>query len=128
MPNQKTQGSNGRLLYSTLTSNIVSLGQLDESGCKTVMGDGFLCIFDRSRKLLAKVKRSRNRLYVLDLKLTQPVCLMASLKDDAWLWYARYGHLNFQALRYPGHKKLVEGMLLISQVEQICDGCLVGKQ
>ncbi|XP_020249218.1 uncharacterized protein LOC109826605 [Asparagus officinalis] len=51
-----------------LRSNIVSLDQLDENGCMTVIEDGCLMVYDRSRRLLAKVRRSRNRLYVLNLK------------------------------------------------------------
>jgi hypothetical protein len=51
-----------------LRSNIVSLGQLDEEGCKSVLNRGFLSVFDRSGELLARALRTRNRLYALNLK------------------------------------------------------------
>lgn len=78
-----------------LCSNIVSLGQLDESGCKIVIEDGELCILNRERLLLAWIQRSRNRLYTLALNPTEPVCLLVKANDVAWLWHARYSHLNF---------------------------------
>jgi transposase InsO family protein len=53
---------------------------------------------------------------------------MARLDNDAWRWHARYGHLNFQALRKLGQEGLVEGLPLVNHVEQLCEGCLAGKQ
>ena len=36
---------------------------------------GVLTIHDKELNLLAKVKRSANRLYLLNLSIAQPVCL-----------------------------------------------------
>jgi hypothetical protein len=41
-----------------LRSNIISLGQLDENGCKILIKDGLMSILYRTRRLLAKVSRS----------------------------------------------------------------------
>ncbi|WVZ62955.1 hypothetical protein U9M48_012643 [Paspalum notatum var. saurae] len=71
-----------------LRSNIVSLGQLDECGCKVLIDDGVLRIRDREQKLLAKVSRSRNRLYVMKLTIARPVCLAARHEEAAWRWHA----------------------------------------
>ena len=76
-------------------SNIISIGQLDENGCQTLIENGTMWLRDQQRQLLAKVKRSINHMYVLDLVLAQPVCLAASCGEDAWRWHTRYGHLNF---------------------------------
>ena len=43
-----------------LHSSIVSIGQLDERGCEVLIESGILRIRDRERRLLTKVKRSRN--------------------------------------------------------------------
>ena len=75
-----------------------------------------------------KVQRSPNRLYVLNLDRVDPVCLLSSMDDSAWKWHARYGHLNFQALRQLGQKEMVRGLPCINHVDQVCDGCLIGKQ
>ena len=58
-------------------SSIISISQLDERGSEVLIKDGVLRIRDREQRLLAKVKRSRNWLYLLDLKVEQPVCLAA---------------------------------------------------
>ncbi|KAK8951630.1 hypothetical protein KSP39_PZI004097 [Platanthera zijinensis] len=112
-----------------LRTNIASLGQLEENGCKIVMEDGFLCLFDQERRLLAKVERSKNRLYILNMKTDSPVALLAEqYKDESWLWHARWGHLNFRALHDMGRFKMVEGMPSIEHSQELCDGCLVAKQ
>ena len=36
--------------------------------------------------------------------------------------------MNFRALRELGVKEMVEGLPLIKKVEQVCDGCALGKQ
>lgn len=48
--------------------------------------------------------------------------------DETWLWHARFGHLNFRALRDLGRKGMVEGMPLVDHVEQVFDGCTLEKQ
>ena len=109
-----------------LRSSIVSLGQLDERGSEVLIKDGVLRIRDRERRLLAKVNRSRNCLYLLDLKVEQPVCLAAQSGEEAWLWHTRYGHLSFEALGRLG--KMVRGLPHIVHVGELCDSCLAGKQ
>lgn len=111
-----------------LRSNIISLGQLEENGCKIALEDGFLKMFDKGRKLLAVVPRGKNRLYILNVSLGMPVCLLSSINDSAWLWHARYGHLNFDALRSLAQHNMVDGLPLVRNVEKVCDGCLICKQ
>jgi hypothetical protein len=111
-----------------LKSNIISLGHLAERGCEIVLKDKFLWGYDRERKLIMKVERAKNRLYILSLDRVDPICLMSSMEDSAWKWHARYGHLNFQALRQLGQKQMVRGLPCVDNVEQLCDGCLIGKQ
>ncbi|KAL8161209.1 hypothetical protein V2J09_012698 [Rumex salicifolius] len=44
------------------------------------------------------------------------------MTDKAWLWHARYGHLNFQALRRLSSQNMVEGMPEIAQANQVVEG------
>jgi hypothetical protein len=67
-----------------LTSNIISIGQLDEAGYKVNIEDGVLRIREQSRKLLARVSRRPDRLYVLELDVARPVCLVARGKEESW--------------------------------------------
>ena len=85
-----------------LKSNIVSLGQLAEAGCDIRLFDGCLKIFDPDHNLLVSAPRIDKKLYTVKLAVTPPVCLLMKLNDTAWKWHARYGHLNFIALREHG--------------------------
>ena len=81
-----------------LRPSIINIGQLDERGNEVLIKDGILKIRDREQRLLAKVKRSRNQLYLLDLKVERPICLAAQRMEEPWLWHARYSHFSFDAL------------------------------
>jgi transposase InsO family protein len=111
-----------------LQTSIISVGQLDEVGCSALVKGGFMVVRDRQEELIARVPRTGNRLYTIALQVTRPICLAASAGEEAWKWHARYGHLNFESLRKLGHDGMVHGMPMIEHVDEICDGCLVGKQ
>jgi hypothetical protein len=111
-----------------LTSNIISLGQLDEAGYKINIDNGILRIREQSRRLLARVPRRPDRLYVLDLDVAWPVCLEARGKEETWRWHARMGHVNMKALRKLAREEMVRGLPSIEQVNKLCDACLAGKQ
>lgn len=66
----------------SLNSNIVSLGQLEEHGCKVTMEAGYLRIFNTQRRLLARVKRTKNQLYILSIDPVELACLMAVMRED----------------------------------------------
>jgi hypothetical protein len=92
-----------------LRSNIISLGQLDERGCEVLIKSGILRIREREQKLLAKVERGSNRLYVLELHIARPVCLATRRDDDAWRWHERFGHQSFDALASMARHNMVKG-------------------
>jgi hypothetical protein len=62
--------------YVRLTTNIVSVGQLDEIDYKIDIDTDMMKIQGPGGVLLAKVKREANRLYLLHLKFAQPTCLV----------------------------------------------------
>ena len=111
-----------------LESNIISLGQMTEVGNTVVLAGSYLKMWNSSGALLMKVKRTPNRLYKLLLEIGQPVCLMASLADLAWLWHARLGHVNFYALKMMGEKEMAFGVPKIEHPNQLCECCMVAKQ
>ena len=65
-------------------------------------------------------------MYLLDLKVEQPICLAAWRTEEPWLWHARYGHLSFDAL--DRLKKMVTGLPHIEHAGELCDSCLARKQ
>nr|GEV13770.1 zinc finger, CCHC-type [Tanacetum cinerariifolium] len=83
----------------SLKRNLLCLRQFMEIGCKVVMEDDKLQLYDMDKKIFMKVTRQRNRLYKASLRIGTPVCLLANLKDTTWLWHARLGHLNFESLK-----------------------------
>jgi hypothetical protein len=80
---------------------------------------GVLKIYEPGRKLLAPVKRSSSRLYLLELKIDQPVCLSARSKETAWRWHTRFSHISFQSLRHLSNHDMVHGLPPLEQVEQL---------
>ncbi|KAI3435142.1 RRM domain-containing protein [Psidium guajava] len=112
-----------------LCSNIISLGQLTECGHKVIMDGGYLQVYNKDPvRLLMSVMRSPNRLYKINLQVSRPICLLISLEDPAWLWHARLGHVNFNALRMLAEKDLAVGVPLITHPNKLCQGCLIAKQ
>ncbi|GJU21044.1 zinc finger, CCHC-type containing protein [Tanacetum coccineum] len=108
-------------------SNLLSLGQFTEISCKVVVENDELRLYDMYNKIFMKVTGQRNRLYKENLRIGTPVCLLANLKEDTWLWHARLWHLNFESLRSMAQRDLVHGIPTIKHTTQVCDVCLVGK-
>ncbi|KAF2303650.1 hypothetical protein GH714_020631 [Hevea brasiliensis] len=111
-----------------LKSNIISLGQIDESGGRILIECGALRVYDNSNRLIIKVRRQQNRLFIADLQIAKKVMLDDKHNRVELAMAARYGHLNFQALKKLSKEKMVQGLPDISLPNQICDGCTVGKQ
>nr|GEX21436.1 zinc finger, CCHC-type [Tanacetum cinerariifolium] len=111
-----------------LKSNLLSLRQFTENGCKVVMEDNELRLYDMDNKIFMNVTRQRNHLYKAYLKIGTPVCLLANLKDDTWLWHVRLGHFNFESLKGMAKKDLVHEIPAIKHTTQLCNVCLIGKQ
>ncbi|CAL1382291.1 unnamed protein product [Linum trigynum] len=111
-----------------MTSNILSLGQLMEKNYEVHMVNRQLELLNEKKQLLARVPMSRNRMFTLNIQTEIAKCLKVCVKDNTWLWHLRYGHLNFGGLKLLGQKKMVHGLPVINHPDQLCEGCLVGKQ
>jgi hypothetical protein len=103
----------------------MSLGQLDEGGSKVEIEDGVLRIWDRRKRLLIKVRRNANHLYILHLNAAKPLCLTARKDDEAWRWHERFGHLHFDALHQLARNDMVCGLPTIDHVGQFYDTCVI---
>lgn len=64
-----------------LCNNIISLGQLCESGNKVVIKDEHLWVYDEKERLLLKVKRSTNRLYKVTIGENKDLCLLTKAEE-----------------------------------------------
>ncbi|KAL8123368.1 hypothetical protein AgCh_011369 [Apium graveolens] len=112
---------------SNLCNNIKSLGQLSETGNKFVFDGDYLWVYEASGKLSMKVKRTENRLYKISLEDSKPSCLLTKREEDTWLWHARLGHVNFQALELMSLEKMAYGIPTLVQPVKRCEGCLMTK-
>jgi hypothetical protein len=111
-----------------LKANIVSLGRLKEGGCRIYIEHRFLKICDEHMRVLTRVLRGVNHLYILELSIDQLVYLAARANKSSWKWHARFGHLNFPALQKLYKGDMVRGLPVISEVNRLCDGCIISKQ
>jgi hypothetical protein len=111
-----------------LRNSIINLGQLDESGSHVKIKNGVMRIWDHHHRLLAKVTRGTNRLYVLNVQVEQPLCLAARWNDETWQWHERFRHLHFEALKRLSAKGMVRGLPSLDHVEQFCDVCVLTKK
>ena len=66
-----------------LKNNIISLGQLDENGCKYASENGVMTVWARQRNVLSRVQRTHNRMYILNIHETEPISPLLHAKEDA---------------------------------------------
>ena len=92
------------------------------------MKDYSLSIRDERNNLITKVPMSRNRMFLLNIQSDVAKCLKTCYKDVSWLWHLRFGHLNFGGLDLLSKKEMVRGLPSIKHPDQLCEGCLLGKQ
>jgi hypothetical protein len=86
-----------------------------------------LRVRDEKDRLILCVRRSTERLYLLRVKLAQPLCLAARTTNSAWLWHERFGHMNFDALHKMEKRGMVQGLPPIDRVHQLCTECVTTK-
>jgi transposase InsO family protein len=110
-----------------LTTNIISVDQLDESGYEVWIKDGIMLLRDEDQRLLARIHQGSGRLYKLDMKIARPICLAACTGECAWRWHTQFRHINFTSLKKMGSTELVRGLPILDHVEQICEASLARK-
>ena len=83
---------------------------------------------DGKGRLIAKVPLSKNKMFKLKIINGIPKCLKVVANDLSWLWHLKMGHLNFGMLELLSKKRLMHGLPLICQPNEIFEGCMYGKQ
>ncbi|GJW73022.1 zinc finger, CCHC-type containing protein [Tanacetum coccineum] len=104
-------------------------GKVNRERLQSSNGIEVYTLYDSNDNIHFRVydRESKNRLYKANLRIGEPTCLLANLHDEAWLWHARLGHLNFRSLKSMTTKNLVKGIPSIKHSTDICDICLIGK-
>ena len=112
----------------SMCNNIISLGQLCESGNRVVIKGEFLWVYAVNENLLLKVKRSTNRLYKVIIKEFKGLCLLSKAEEISWLWHSRLGHVNFQSMLLMSENRMARGLPDLTHSKGVCEGCLMSKQ
>ena len=50
------------------------------------------------------------------------------VKDENWFSHLIFGHLEFRGLNLLHIKCMVKGFPLIEKLDNLCEGCILGKQ
>ncbi|KAL8102842.1 hypothetical protein AgCh_027386 [Apium graveolens] len=111
-----------------LCNNIISLGQLSESGSQIVIKVEYLWIHDENNMPILKIKISMNRLYKVILRDKKNACLLAKTEEISRLWHSRQGHINFQSMLLMSRNGMARGLPDFTNPRNVCKGCLVSKQ
>ncbi|GKV51061.1 hypothetical protein SLEP1_g57737 [Rubroshorea leprosula] len=130
----RTKSSIEKLIHDVyyipnLAHNLLSVGQLVENGYLVEFHDG-LCEIkcSKSNMSLAKIPMAKNKIFPLEISCLNDLALVANVKDDSKLWHMRYEHLHFNGLKLLSQKKMVYGLLSIVPIDDVCEGCVYGKQ
>lgn len=111
-----------------LKSNIISLGQATESGCDVRMREDYLTLHDKKGNLIARAKRSPNRLYKVIMDIVDTKCLQIVDQGNSIMWHARLGHIGGDSMKAMVSKDLVIGIPKFQVQKETCSSCLLGKQ
>ena len=115
------------VLYTTsLRGNILSLGRLDEQGCKIHLEDGSLTIDDQSGKLLMRVQRNLGKTLFFEARCVGE--LSSSEGRNNVDMAKEVGHLNFASLKLLSSHDMVQGMPKLEKLVEFCGDWLRSKQ
>ena len=115
------------LYLPDLKTNILSLGKLDEQGCKTFLSSGFLTVHDKSGRLLTKTKKTSGNMYKMMININERCNLIEEEASEAWLWHKRFSHQSFYTLQDMIRGDLVKGLPKFRNPNVVCAHCISGK-
>ena len=98
------------LYLPDLKTNILSLGKLDDQGCKTFLSSSFLTVHDKSGRLLTKTKKTSQNMYKMKIDINQSCNLIEEEVSGAWLWHKIFCHQSFHTLEDMIRGDLVKGL------------------
>ena len=110
-----------------LKTNILSLGKLNNQGCKTILNSGFLTIRDKFGRLLTKTKKTSGSMYKMKININERCNLIEEEASEVWLWHKIFSHQSFQTLQDMIRGNLVKGLPQFRNLDEICDHCIAGK-
>ncbi|KAD3068893.1 hypothetical protein E3N88_36773 [Mikania micrantha] len=112
-----------------LTSNLISIGQLQEKKVKITIENGECTVYHAQRGVIMKSEMSRNRMFIVHgVKKGEHTRCMQVTEDETQVWHRRLAHVNYKAIKTMQQKEMVRGLPEVSGKAMICETCNVGKQ
>ncbi|MFS7989867.1 putative RNA-directed DNA polymerase [Helianthus anomalus] len=113
-----------------LTSNLISVGQLQDKSLTFVIQGGMCKAYHPQKGLIIASKMSRNRMFPVfaSLKPAPIKCLQVREDSKTQIWHRRFAHVNHKALRTMQYRKMVKGLPSIAEKYKVCETCAIGKQ
>nr|GEV20911.1 retrovirus-related Pol polyprotein from transposon TNT 1-94 [Tanacetum cinerariifolium] len=84
-----------------LTSNLLSVGQLQEKDLTIIIKKGMCKVYHPQHGMIAYSKMTKNRMFVVKatMKPLGTKCLKVKDDDNEQIWHRRLGHVNNKCLR-----------------------------
>ncbi|GKF37239.1 retrovirus-related pol polyprotein from transposon TNT 1-94 [Tanacetum coccineum] len=114
-----------------LNHNLFSVGQFCDADLEVAFRKSTCFVRDlQVNDLLTSTRRSD--LYTIALQESSsptPICFLAKASPtQAWLWYHRLSHLNFDTINLLSKNDIVKGLPKLKFVkDQMCSSCEIGK-
>ena len=83
---------------------------------------------EKDKVLVAFMKMEKNQMFPLHLSVCNSRCFKAEIEDESTLWYLRYGHLNYKALKILKRKNMVTGFPNVDRPNKVCKTYIMGKE
>ncbi|KAJ0599629.1 putative RNA-directed DNA polymerase [Helianthus annuus] len=111
-----------------LKHNLLSVGQLIRKGYEVSFKGDRCTIKDANNEVLGMVKMTNNKMFPLHPESDLQFAMNMAIYNTSHLWHKRYGHVNIDTLIDMGNKELVVGLPKMKKDDNVCEGCISGKQ
>ena len=106
----------------------MSIGQLDDLGCKTHVENGILKLVKGALVVMKAKKISSNLYMLLGVTLLKGEASVASTsqEESALMWHCRLGHMSECGLKILVERNLLHGLKSVNL--PFCEHCVISKQ
>ncbi|CAM8905711.1 unnamed protein product [Rhodiola kirilowii] len=103
-----------------LSTNLLSVGQLQEHGLAILIKVGTCKIYHSQRGLIVNTRMTANRMFLVSatMKSLSSQCLKIEGANDLELWHKRFGHLNNKSICTMEKMDLVKGLPQLATTKQ----------
>ena len=113
----------------SLAHNMVSIGQLIINEYYILFDNASCAIKEKSSgQIISNIQITQHKMFPLEISRIDRHALDICAKNESLLWHLRYEHLNINGLKLLNQKEMVNGLPKIDSFDNVCEGCIYGKQ